>query len=1011
MQDNSLKKYNFFNIREIITEISNDYEKLNLTNLTSLKIYSYEKYIFISCKIPNNININTNIANNTSKKIPKQTNEHSIIQIFHKKIITNYYHVFNRNLFFFCIRKINNIPHIFCTGGDFKYIQADTERTFMTIYSVKIFPINTTLNTINDELFLKNLITINLIKNKDTKEILKSENFLINSETISNINSFDVNEEGDQIVIGSSNGEIILIKNIHKIKSEYLQNNKINEYDISLLVKSTKLDITNVKFGKSLKEDKLIYITTETEIIYYQLNKNTNIYEFNFIYTDNGCQKNLFDLDINNNKVIFCSPVNYSLEEINNFDRGGCWLIEERKNKIRLLNENIIFSTDNNLIVYDPKDKCFIYDINSFYGSDSNQNLKILDFFCSSEKNAMYIILEKKNLNEEENDLNDTIKEILILKEISPEKKLEQFYIKDEFSIAEKYVKQNSNLYNVDFILAQISLKKGDYYYIKGEYKKAINEYNKTLFHISPNVIIEKFLDTSKLEFLILFLEEVNSNIKYNMTLSEEKRKNYIVMLLYCYLRGKKETKMNEFIQKAYLNKQFLIIRAAINICKKNNLKELALMIVEKGNIIELKIEVLIDIFHNYKEALNLLKDCDNYLCQYIILSRNYLEFFQNEKELFITVFLLFFKHIINIKTGKEQIKSQDKFYLEKLNKITYMNIINILTDDSLDTIKLQMIDYIIANDSNFLPEIIQMKLELLINNYSKISEDEKQKKIIEKKIIDIIKNKNIYQDLDKNYLTMLFKNANFQEGILMLYAMNEDKIGLLNYYMDNDMYNKIIAVTDEFGSKNSKYYLQILNYFLSKVNDSNKSEFESYIKVLMNKINNKGYMNPNIIKIVSQKLGNKIKFSLLKPFILNTIKEKYNTFQSTLKEKEKIEKDLNDMKKEIDIIKNKIIFPIPKKCKSCSDYIKKEEDAICYGCKHDFHKRCLLAMRDKDEDRLECLICKAKNIQLGQALKKREEMKENYNSFVLELKAENNNKKLDLFAKYLGKGIFEAND
>jgi len=216
------------------------------------------------------------------------------------------------------------------------------------------------------------------------------------------------------------------------------------------------------------------------------------------------------------------------------------------------------------------------------------------------------------------------------------------------------------------------------------------------------------------------------------------------------------------------------------------------------------------------------------------------------------------------------------------------MNIINILTDDSLDTIKLQMIDYIIANDPNFSIEIIQMKLELLINNYSKISEDEKQKKIIEKKIMDILKNKNIYQNLDKNYLTMLFKNANFQEGILILYAMNEDKIGLLNYYMDNDMYNKIIAVTDEFGSKNSKYYLQILNYFLSKVNDSNKSEFESYIKVLMNKINNKGYMNPNIIKIVSQKLGNKIKFSLLKPYILNTIKEKYNTYQSTLNEKEK---------------------------------------------------------------------------------------------------------------------------
>ena len=996
MQENNLKTYNFFNKRETIKEISNDYEKINLTNLNTIKIYSYEKYIFISCKIPSNNNISNN---KTSKNIPKQTNEHSIVQILHNKIITNYYHVFNRNLFFYCIRKLKNIPHIYCVGCDFKYVQANTERTFMTVYSVKIFPINTTMNTINDELFLQNLITINLIKNRDTKELLKSENFLINSESISDINSFDVDEEGKEIVIGSSNGEIILIKNFHKTKSEY---------DISFLVKSTKLDITNVKFAKSLKNEKLIYITTDTEIIYYQQNKNTNIYEFNFIYTDNGCQNNLFDVDIINNRVILCSNNNFSFEEINNFERGGCWLIEKIKNKIQLLNGNIVFTNENDLIIYDPKDKCFIYDFNLFYNKDNNSKpIKILDFFCSNEKNSIYLIIEKKILNEDDNDLFDTIKEIIVLKEITPEKKLEQFYLKNEFSEAEKFIKQNTNLYNVELTLSEIALKKGDYFYNKGEYKKALSEYNKTIFNISPNIIIEKFLDTSKLEFLILFLEELNNNIKYNMALSEEKRKNYIVMLLYCYLRGKKETKMNEFIQKAYLNKQFLIIRAAINICKKNNLKELALMIVEKGNIIELKIEVLIDIFHNYKEALNLLKDCDNYLCQYIIFSKNYSEFFTNEKELFIAVFLLFFKHFVNLKTGKEKIISQDKIYKEKLNSITYMDIINILTDESLDEIKLQMIEYIIVNDANYPIEIIQMKLEILINNYSKVSE-EKQKKIFEKKIIDIIKNKNIYKNLDKNYLTLIFQTANFQEGLLVLFSMNEDKINLLNYYMEHDMYNKIIAVTDEFGSKNSKYYLQILNYFLSKINDINKSDFESYIKVLMNKINEKGYMNPIIIQSVYQKLGNKVKFSLLKPFILNIIKEKNNVYKTTLKEKEKIENDLNSMKKEIDLIRNKIIFPIPKVCKSCSDYITKEEDAICYGC---FHKRCLMAVRDKDEDKLECLICKPKNIQLGQALKQREEMKDNYNSFFLELKAENNNKKLDLFAKYLGKGIFEKND
>ena len=69
------------------------------------------------------------------------------------------------------------------------------------------------------------------------------------------------------------------------------------------------------------------------------------------------------------------------------------------------------------------------------------------------------------------------------------------------------------------------------------------------------------------------------------------------------------------------------------------------------------------------------------------------------------------------------------------------------------------------------------------------------------------------------------------------------------------------------------------------------------------------------------------------------------------------------------------------------------------------------MAHRDRDEDKLECLNCKSKNIQLGQALKIREESKDKYNNYFLELKAENNIKKMDLFAKYLGKGIFGSKD
>ena len=996
MKGESIKRYNFFYKREIISEVSSEYEKININDLNSIKIYAFEKYIFLSCKIQNP-------QNKIDKNKPKQTNEHSIIQLLHNKIITNYYHVFNRNLITFCIRKVNSDkPYIFSIGCDFKYVQVGIDRTYMTVYSIKIFPINTTTNTINDEQFLKNLKTINLMKNKDTREIMTSNNFLINSEPISEINSFDVDEIGEQIVIGSLNGEIILIKNFFKKKNDN------EEYEISILSKSTKLDITNVKFSKTIKGEKIIYVTTENEILYYLLNKNNNIYEFNFIYNENGCVKNVFDVNILENKVIFCSPKEYFLEEINNFDRGGCWLIEGSKSKIQIFGDNLIFINNNNLLVYDQINKGFIYDFEHF--KEKKEQIKVIDFYSISNKKIICVIIEKRIINDEDNDFLNISKELIIFKEISPNKKLEQFYSLNEFSAAINYVKYKPNLYEQNLTYSEIAKKKGDYFYTKGEYRNAINEYKKTIFHIEPNFIIEKFLDTSKLEFLIMFLEEINNNIKYNMTLSEEKRKDYVVLLLYCYLRGKKENKMNEFIQKAYLNKQLLLIRAAIKICAKNNLKELALAIVERGDLLELKIEVLLDIFKNYKEALNLLKNCDNYLFQYGIFFKFYLDFYQNEKELFINVFINFFKHFVNIQIGNEKLNNTNEKYFYYFNQITYKKVLDLLIDDCFDDIKLQMIDIIQAHDICVSIEIITLKIELLINKYSSIN-DQNKKETIEDEIIKLLKDKNIYNSLDKNYITLLFQTSNFQEGLLIMHAMNGDKIDLLNYYMDKNMYNKLIAVTDEFGAINSNYYLQILNYFISKYNDIKNEDFESYIKVLMNKIYNKGYMNPNIIKDVSKKLKNKIKFSVLKPFIINIMKEKFNIYQSSLKEKEKIEKDLNDMKKEIDQLKGKIIFPIPEICMSCTDTINREEDAICYGCRHTFHKRCLMAHRDRDEDKLECLNCKSKNIQLGQALKQREESKENYNSYFLELKAESNKKKLDLFAKYLGKGIFETND
>ena len=1003
MTENTIKRYNFFTIREIISEISSEYEKININELNSMSIYSYEKYIFLSCKIQK-----IKDKNIKNKNKPKATNEHSILQILHNKIITNYFNIFNRNLISFCVRKINNIPYIFSIGCDFQSVNIGQDRTFMTVYSIKIFPINITTHNETDENFLKLLKCINLIRNIDTGEIVTTNTFSKDDEPISEINSFDVNLEGNRIVVGTINGEILLIKNadMNPLTLNKKIKGRIDKNDILLLEKLSKNDITNVKFCKSLNGEDIIYATTNNEIFYYTLNKNTYLFEPKYIYTENGCVKNVFDVCNNGNKVIFCSPVDYSLEEINNFDRGGCWLIEGKKSKVSIFNGNIVFLNGNKLKVYDPLDKCYIYDTNiqKIFNEEKITKINILDFYCSN--NLIYLIIEKI-ISDNDDIITETMnKEIIILREISPNKKLEQFFAKNDFFSAETYVKHKPNLYDIESTYSEIAKHRGDYFYSKGEFKNSVNEYKKTIFHISPELIIEKFLDSSKLEFLIMFLEEINNNIKYNMTLNEIQRKNYIVLLLNCYIRSKKDLKMNEFIQKAYLNKQEVIIRAAIDICKENNLKELALMIVEKGNMVELKIEVLIEIFNNYSEALNLLIKIDNFLFMYFILYKYSHEFIVAEKELFTECYLLLFYAILEIKTGIRKINSTNKKYIEKINKIKYINILNIITDDSLNDIKIHIIDNIINKDKNYPIEVFQQKIEIFISKYISLENNEEKIKC-GNQIIRLLKEKGMYKKLDKIYLSILFKSADFIDGLIILNNLNGDKISLLNYYMENDMDKRILAEADEYGAINSNYYIRILNYFLNKYisNDKEKTIIESHIKVLLNKIQEKGFMSPMIIKEISKKLKGKVKFILLKPFIINMMKEKNNALEASENEKEKNKKELDKIKNEIFQLKKKATFIIPKECMYCKENITKEEDAISYLCQHTFHKRCLMAQRENDYDDLECLKCKSKNIQLGQNLKKRSEQTNLHNEYFLELK--NKKKKFDLITQYLGKGIF----
>jgi hypothetical protein len=69
------------------------------------------------------------------------------------------------------------------------------------------------------------------------------------------------------------------------------------------------------------------------------------------------------------------------------------------------------------------------------------------------------------------------------------------------------------------------------------------------------------------------------------------------------------------------------------------------------------------------------------------------------------------------------------------------------------------------------------------------------------RKIIEILKDKNYIGLYDNEYLMMLFKHKNFSDGIEVLSELTEQRHELLSIYIQKRDYEKIIKLCNEYGN------------------------------------------------------------------------------------------------------------------------------------------------------------------------------------------------------------------
>ena len=307
--------------------------------------------------------------------------------------------------------------------------------------------------------------------------------------------------------------------------------------------------------------------------------------------------------------------------------------------------------------------------------------------------------------------------------------------------------------------------------------------------------------------------------------------------------------------------------------------------------------------------------------------------------------------------------------------------------------------------------QIILRRIELYVDRFN---ETQKSAEIVEK-IREILTNDKFKNKLDKNYLLMLFKISGFNQGVTELSKIMELDQDLLQIYMETHEYEKINnaceAIMQKYAGQNKKvnYWLQALNYYISISTQSTKSYLGKYIIEVLDHLANSKEDNfsPMILLDILDKArtnyGHIVEFKVIKKYIIDWIKKQQESLKNDKKETESNYKQIelnNQQLKELQIKAKPYNLS---KCSICGQPL--DIPFVYFTCGHGFHQLCI---NGESYEETECSTCKAKNSLLMNKIDAGRKLAGNPKQFFDEIaKDKNNEKKFDIFAEYLGKGIF----
>lgn len=887
----------------------------------------------------------------THKRIGQMVRENLIMKIDDNKIIDEYF-IFNLVYYDFTLKIFEGKPYFIFLGSGYNNDLQKFPITKIKIYDGKDFIDDNKIKVTPGyekgiepfpQAFIKE---IKLLKKIDTGKLYSTEDEenLLAFETLQNINAFVINDNFTYAAVSIDQGGIILIygyPNLLQCETKDIIMNYLPE----IIYNEKEVNVTNIQFSNIPKNENItiiiLYVATGNSIYYYQWEHDSKKNSFPnniplklFIQEKLGAYNSRIQVKdshllVGNDKII---------GEYNNLLLEQTWFFEGKKPIVNYFNDYIyyvIFGEDeNSLQIFDKKNKFFVY-------QKSSKN-KILS--VCNDNNYICIFYEE----------TPEKKYIVKLKEKNNREKFETFFTKKYFDDALLYAK---NLGLTEEQMSEISKKHAQYEFSKGRYDRSIEEYIKTIKYYEPSIIIQKFLDKSKFNYLIKYLETVVENYTPN-NMDLEGCKNYTTLLLHCYIIQAEINKLQDFIDRKGQIFSEDLMKVVIDVCIETDNPDIGLSLAKKQNMTYEYIFIMLTKLKEYEKVIDILEDPEKYELK--ITNEEKVELYLK----FADYYLIDKNNEDDINEEKEEENYSDKFfesvlkfiekYKKDLNKDDIVKLIELFLDN--DKYFKKLFEILGSYDLNYSKEIIHRRIQLYLLDI----ESDKKNKDAKKRILSLLKNPKYISKYDSQYLLMLFKTNHFLEGIETISEINKFNQDLLSIYIQKNDFEKIINICKNFGNKELSFWGTSLNYFLNKNLRKKKKPDEikiinKYFELFLDELLKSKIMTPiDVLDMINEKNCD-IGYDLLNKFMINAMNNEIDSIEDKKSIFNEYEIKINNVCDNIKELKTKAYTFNLNKCCECGNEI--DLPYYAFYCGHAIHKTCLNS--NSKNDKIDCPKCK----------------------------------------------------